>query len=217
VVEVQAALGQGGHPGGGTEQLALTLALLALCQLDPATGYPEARQLVAEFLAQPGTPHPGGVTGRAAYAYSWLALRSGHPAAAHDLLQGRPARRSLGLNLEVAALVELGRPGEAIDCLEAVAGARDGPERPVSHRPKLAREVVRAVVEAAAGGPDHLNHRLRDLFGRLDSCAEITDETILDLLLLPIVWHQPVERPSSGLQSLKRRYQQGGPSTAIGS
>ena len=50
-------------------------------------------------------------------------------------------------------------------------------------------------------------YRLRNLFRRLDSSAEIVEQSLLDLLLHPIQWEERIERrPVSDLTSLNRKY-----------
>ena len=48
---------------------------------------------------------------------------------------------------------------------------------------------------------------MRSLFRRLDSNAEIVEQSLLDLLLHPIQWEERIERrPVSDLTSLNRKY-----------
>ena len=92
-----------------TDRLLISLALLALCRLNPDSGYLEGKQLVRGFLEHQGSQ--GAETlGRASFALSWLAIRAGEYGAAHGSLpSGGQRRRVLSLNLEIAALCHLNR------------------------------------------------------------------------------------------------------------
>ena len=123
-----------------TDRLLISLAVLALCRLNPDSGYQEGEQLVRGFLEHQGS---GGAEtlGRASFALSWLAMRAGEYGAAHGSLPlGGQRRRLLSLNLELATLCNLNRCtvgtlshplcrlDEAMELLESLSGGEDVPE-----------------------------------------------------------------------------------------
>jgi len=188
-----------------TDRLLISLALLALCRLSPDSGYQEGERLVKGFLEHQGS---GGAEtlGRASFALSWLAIRAGEYAAAHGSLPlGNQRRRLISLNLELATLCNLNRLEEATELLESLIGGDDVPEGVTL---KLSRESVKLLVEkVGSASNENLTARLRSLFRRLDSSAEIVEQSLLDLLLHPIQWEERVERrPVSDLTSLNRQY-----------
>ena len=92
-----------------TDRLLISLALLALCRLNPDSGYHEGEQLVRGFLEHQGSQGAESL-GRASFALSWLAIRAGEYGAAHGSLpSGGQRRRVPSLNLELAALCHLNR------------------------------------------------------------------------------------------------------------
>jgi len=188
-----------------TDRLLISLALLALCRLSPDSGYQEGEQLVRGYLEHQSSQ--GAETlGRASFALSWLAIRAGKYGAAHGSLPlGGQRRRLLSLNLELATLCNLNRLEEAMELLESLIGGEDVPE---GVKLRLSREAVKLLVEKVGGSSnENLTARLRNLFRRLDSSAEIVEQSLLDLLLHPIQWEERVERrPVSDLTSLNRQY-----------
>jgi len=188
-----------------TDRLLISLAVLALCKHNPDSGYQEGEQLVRGFLEHQGS---GGAEtlGRASFALSWLAMRAGEYGAAHGSLPlGNQRKRLLSLNLELATLCHLNRLDEAMELLESLSGGEDVPE---GVKLRLSREAVKLLVEKVGGASnENLTARLRSLFRRLDSSAEIVEQSLLDLLLHPIQWEERVERrPVSDLTSLNRQY-----------
>ena len=142
-------------------------------------------------ISSPTTP-------RASFVLAWLALQAGEAAAGHDILHSpgdrSEVRRALRTNLRLVALARLHRPGEAVALLEGMVDREDMPERPDRTKARFAREVVREVVEEVAREADPtLATRLRQVFRRLDASAEVVDQTVLEMLLLPIQWNTSVE------------------------
>jgi len=168
-------------------------------------------RLVREFLESRSGESKENL-GRASFVLAWLALGAGEAAAAHEILhcgQGMAERRrALRTNLRLLALARLGRLGEAVGLLEELVDSEDTPERPDRTKAKFAREVVREVVEEVARAADpSLATRLRQVFRRLDASAEVVDQTVLELLLLPIQWNSSVERrPVSEITSIRKHF-----------
>lgn len=197
-----------------TDHLLLTLALLAICRLNPSSGFPEAKALVENYLRVPqGSEQRKDYVlegmGRGTFAYAWLALQAGEYAAAHEIVQTRSSKkRLLKLNIELSSLLQLGRLETALASLEEVVGRQDTPDSREGTKPQFAREVIQLLVgQVTAASTPALTQRLKKIFVKLDYSAEITDQTILELLLTPIDWNTTVERrPASELQSLTRRY-----------
>merc|ERR1719220_3346112 len=172
-----------------TDRLLISIALLALCRIKPDSGYQEGEYLV-----------------RGSLALSWLAMRAGQHGVAHGSLPlSGQRKRLLTLNLELATLCNLDRLDEALELLESLVGGEDVPE---GVKMRLSREAVKLLVEKVAGAKnENLTARLKNLFRRLDSAAEILDQSLLELLLQPIQWEERVERrPVSDLTSLNRQY-----------
>jgi len=188
-----------------TDRLLISIALLALCRIKPDSGYQEGEKLVRGFLEHQDSQ--GAETlGRASLALSWLAMRAGQHGVAHGSLPlSGQRKRLLTLNLELATLCNLDRLDEALELLESLVGGEDVPE---GVKMRLSREAVKLLVEKVAGAKnENLTARLKNLFRRLDSSAEILDQSLLELLLQPIQWEERVERrPVSDLTSLNRQY-----------
>jgi len=168
-------------------------------------------RLVREFLESRREESKENL-GRASFVLAWLALQAGEAAAGHDILHSpgdkSEVRRALRTNLRLVALARLHRPGEAVALLEGMVDREDMPERPDRTKARFAREVVREVVEEVAREADPtLATRLRQVFRRLDASAEVVEQTVLDMLLLPIQWNTSVERrPVSEITSIRKQF-----------
>jgi len=185
----------------------LTLVMLALIKSEEPGCFAQATHILNTFNSHRA---PEQLVGRLAHAYAWLACKDGDHAAGYEIVQAdnKSSKNSLHINLQVFTLLELGRSEDAVYVLDKFIQTRAGPERLDEKRPLLCREVIQKLVTAVKDSEDQeMIGLLRMVFSKLDTVAEITDDGIEELLVIPIDSLGSAERKSlTSMQDLRRKY-----------
>jgi len=196
----------GCHEGSYQTHSLLTLVVLALVKHDQPGSLAQATKLLDTHLSQRTQ-----AMGRLTHAYAWLACKEGDYAVAYETLHSdyHIPNKSLQANLQVFSLAELDRPGDAVTVLDRFIQTMQGPDRLDKKKPILCREVIQNLVTAVKDSKDEeLISQLKMVFSELDTVAEITDDGIEDLLVIPMDNLGTAEQKKriSSMEDLSRRY-----------
>jgi len=189
----------------------LTLTMLALIKSDKTVAFEKATMFLESYLnvKNPIELLSHGM-GRLTYIYAWLACLDGNYLTAYEIVhvESKDMKRSLKTNLKMFTLLKMDKTIDAIFVLEDVIEIYDGPERLSHRKPKFCKEVIQLLVQAVNKSQDkEVISRLKSIFSKLDYVAEITGESIEDLLFLPVDNVGSVQRKRvTELDALKRRY-----------
>eukprot|EP00092_Neocalanus_flemingeri_P021650 GFUD01023483.1.p1 GENE.GFUD01023483.1~~GFUD01023483.1.p1 ORF type:complete len:396 (-),score=68.00 GFUD01023483.1:9-1196(-) len=188
----------------------LSLAMLALIRLNNPGAFAKATLFMESYL---DVKNPIELLahgkGRLTYVYAWLACKDENYQTAYEIIHTEPSaiKRTPKTNLKLFTLLKMDKTVDAILYLEN--GVIDNYDDSHSHqKPKICREVVQLLVKAVDESKDkeHIS-RLRSIFSKLDYVAEITGDSIEDLLFMPVDNVGSVQQKrTSELDALRRRY-----------
>jgi len=168
----------------------LTLTMLAVIKVNKSGSFDNANGLLETYMDENrGEELLKGRGMRLAFAYAWLACKDMKFTTAYEIIHADYTndKQSLKINLKLYTLLKLEKVNDALNALEDFIDNCGGPERLDFQKPKFSLEVIQLLMKAANESKDEeLNSTLKTIFAKLDYLAEVTNETIENLLFLPM-------------------------------
>jgi len=188
----------------------LTLTLLALVKLDQTDSLSKATMLMKPFMDVESQGQFLGIgKGRLSNIYAWLAYKDGDYLTAYEIVQAHRKESSIGINIKLLTLLKMGKVIDTIFLLENNIIDLVGTDTLSHQKPKLCREVIQLMVHAVKESEDkEVISRLTDVFSKLDFVAEVVDESIEDLLCVPITFGPVQPKKKGEIHTLRKKHKQ---------